>query len=152
MQCCILVNINFLFPFCIHTYTVTRGFITDLNLKAGSTFIEIKWSRPPIQPIHYSVSTSCKATWTNSANTIKSEEVPGDRKSTVVTGLYPRSKCEVKFIAVYNPASLDTGIFRTVSTKKAGRRKFLFVIQTLISINCNNILTKHMLKYIPTYI
>ena len=74
--------------------------------------------------------------WSKRVNAFESEKVPGDEESTVVTDLYPWSECEVKFIAVYNPASLDAGIIRTVITRKDGRRRFLVVMQTLISSNC----------------
>ena len=97
--------------------------IHDLSLFSGSDYVELIWTCPRFPPGSYQVSYMC---------TVKDRfMLKHDKKNYItkniqylssgttsfrISDLRPRSKCTLILLAVYNRASIDSGITITGAT------------------------------------
>lgn len=87
--------------------------------------IEISWDLAQFKPIHFEISFSCRLMCDSTPYQKARSFLQPSSVAFTQTGLYPGSVCEVELVALYNPASIDSGL--------------KMVAYTLISsrLNCN---------------
>ena len=93
--------------------------IHNVSTTAGTDFIDITWSVPSILPWMYKISISCWLLCTEIEYKWARFDTSPYRTTQNVDGLLPGSICTFILQAVYNPASVDDGIVRTVLTMNA---------------------------------
>ena len=98
-----------------------RGVATTLMIKnvsttAGADFIQMIWSKPKIAPDSYRVNIACWLMHTKTIYVRVTVEASPLDKMLTIDKLIPGSRCVITLHAIYNPASIDDGIARTIST------------------------------------
>ena len=95
----------------------TRLMIHVYSIATGLDFIELKWTNPKFSPERYQLKYMCamKSTSKSKAGNInyfvnKTINLSSVTTSVIIFDLHPSSICTVILLAVYNPASMDTGI------------------------------------------
>ena len=100
----------------------TTLMIKNVSVTAGADFIQMIWCTPKIAPSSYRVNVSCWLMYTKTKYVrMTVEETPLDTMLTV-DKLIPGSRCVITLYAIYNPASIDDGIARTISTLNSSVR------------------------------
>ena len=94
----------------------TALMIRKVSVTAGDTFIHITWSAPKFHPASYQVNVACCLIHTETEYMQEIFEVISFDTMLTVNNLFPGSHCVFTFRAIYNPASIDHGITRTIST------------------------------------
>ena len=92
------------------------------------TQLVIIWTRPEFQPYLYKQKTSCKLLCDHRTYYLNEALLNGAETMTTLHALRPGSVCLIKHKAVYNPASIDSGITLTAHTHYSSKRlmiKFL---------------------------
>ena len=74
------------------------------------------WTNPEFQPYLHKQTTSCKLLCDNRTYYINEALLNGKQTLTTLYALRPGSVCLIKHIAVFNPASIDSGITLTAHT------------------------------------
>ena len=96
----------------------------------GSDFVHLKWKIPKYLPDRYRLRYSCKLSMqVNHYIQATIENIMCNSIGLKISGLNPQSTCVLTVFAIYNPASIDSGITVILKTLKKG--KF-----TLLSKNC----------------
>ena len=109
----------------IFIYLATKQMISTLPLTTGSDYIELNWTRPKFIPVKYLLHvqyTSFKNARKGCVKT-NSQCLSSDTTSIKISDLRPKSVCVLILLAVYNPASIDSGIMITGKTLDAGTSK-----------------------------
>ena len=95
----------------------TEGMIHSHSVKSGSDYVELIWTRPKFFPKRYQLIDVCtkKPTCTHRHKnstyvTKRMQNLSSDCNSVKISDLRPSSICILLLLAVYNPASIDTGI------------------------------------------
>ena len=111
---------------CIFTFNptlATSRMISTPTHISGSNYIQLKWTCPNYRPELYEFKYVCVVK--NSSGNLSSRKNIIKTKtqflnfgscSAKITDLRPRSICVLNLIAIYNPASSDTGIVIIVTT------------------------------------
>ena len=93
------------------------------SLVSGSDYVELNWTHPNFLPERYQVTYKCimKATATPKFGMkyhvmTNTQYLSSGTTSFRISGLRPSSTWKLILIAVYNRASIDSGITRTGST------------------------------------
>ena len=90
--------------------------IQNVSAFAGTDFFDIFWSPPSIPPMTYRINVACRLL----CNNMEYNRAKVNRRPYLTTqnvdNLLPGSACTFTLLAVYNPASIDSGITRTVFT------------------------------------
>ena len=93
------------------------------NLTYGSDYVELHWTHPKFLPERYKLKYmfTMKHTCTpnydrNIYETRDTQSLTTDTNSFRISGLRPSSICKLNLVAVYNPASIDSGIEITTTT------------------------------------
>ena len=95
--------------------------IKNVSATAGANFIEIVWSTPKLLPMSYQVNVICRLLYNDiEYKRVEFEAMPLDRVLTLPS-LLPGSHCVFTLHAIYNPASIDNGITRTVFTLRSSK-------------------------------
>ena len=91
--------------------------VSELEYQAASTFITLKWRGPIFPPYRYMQHTICQM-WYESQITYLDQRIVLQRiaKGSVVDKLIPASPCTITLFAIYNRASIDSGLTVKVST------------------------------------
>ena len=105
----------------ISTHVATRLMIKDLSIQRGATFIKLQWSAPDFGPYFYLQRTSCMLWHQRVPYRFFQKVIVSSATSNLVSGLKPGSRCEIRFRAVYNVATLDPGIIIIASTPIGGK-------------------------------
>lgn len=84
----------------------------------GFHFVEISWDVPDYEPDHFQLTASCTLICDDTSYVYKNSSVtvPSSATSGFLHNLLPGSVCQVKFLAVYNPSTIDPGIKLTAFT------------------------------------
>ena len=108
--------------------TATTLMVKNVSAAAGTHFIEIVWTPPKLLPMSYQVNVVCRLLC--NGKEYKRERLEATPLDTIQTigKLYPRSHCVYTLLAIYNPASVDDGITRTVLTLNASKYKTIHTI------------------------
>ena len=95
----------------------TAKMISSHFVDSGPDYVKLNWTQPKFLPERYQVTYVCilKPTCTPSPNTsryivTRTQNLSSDTTSITVSNLHQRSTCMLILLAVYNPASIDTGI------------------------------------------
>ena len=84
--------------------------------------ITLSWDKPEYLPQSYKWDLSCTLLCGNTVYITQSVTVNSSETEDYITNLLPGSHCVIKFLAVYNPASLDVGLANIVYTKEKGEQ------------------------------
>ena len=100
-------------------YTATSLLIKSFSVKYESHSMQMMWLKPYLLPTGYRLLLSCKNVTSDQIYTEKEQYLISDDVFVFTYGIYPNSRCETNFLAMYNPASIDRGISRTILTSPA---------------------------------
>ena len=113
-------------------YLATKQMICTHSLTTGSDYIALNWTRPKFLPEKYILNVQCASSLKPTC-TFKSDKnkyvrtnaqcLTSDTTSVTISELRPKSVCMLLLIAVYNPASIDSGIVITGKTLNEGTSK-----------------------------
>ena len=84
--------------------------------------VTLSWDKPEYLPQIYEWDMLCMLFCANSAYVNWPDTVNPSETEEHITNLLPGSRCLIKFLAVYNPASLDVGLANIVYTKEKGEQ------------------------------
>ena len=97
--------------------------IHDYSISSGLDYVELNWTHPKFLPERYQLKYVCTMKPTSESKHVKSDYI---RKRTTklssyttiykIADLHPSTICNLILLAVYNPASIDKGIFMTQTT------------------------------------
>ena len=97
--------------------------ISSHSISSGPDYVKLNWTHPKFQPERYQMKYVCTmkpaCTPRNDTNhyvTTKTQSISWETTFVTVSNLRPSSKCMLFLVAVYNPASIDTGIAITGTT------------------------------------
>ena len=83
----------------------------------GRDYVKVNWTHPKYEPDRYQIKYVCtmKPKYTLSSDTLNyvttnMQNLSSDTTSFTIFDLRPSSICVLILLAVYNPASIDTGI------------------------------------------
>ena len=88
----------------------------------GVDFVRIDWSYAVHKPDKYVLSFSCTVNPEKhdcEDVSAKATDIKSETTSFTLLGLLPGTVCVIKLFAVYNPASIDSGIMLITSTTTA---------------------------------
>ena len=94
----------------------TSLMVKNVLVTAGVEFVDIFWSTPTLLPMSYKVNIICQLL--HNGIEYKRVKIAAAPQDTVlnVPSLLPGSHCMVTLQAIYNPASIDSGITHNVFT------------------------------------
>ena len=118
---------------------------------SGSDYVELNWIHPKFLPEKYRLKYFCTVNSTSNPNQTKndfiienSQNLSSDTTDVRISELRPSSICVLFLLAVYNPASIDSGIaIRGMTSCENSSKKNLFrsfhnishLLQTTANIN-----------------
>ena len=128
----------------------TTQMIRTHSLAFGSDYVKLNWTQPNFLPEIYELNYMCsmRSTCTpnfamNNSVTTSAQNLSSETTSVTVSDLCPSSICMLFLLAVYNPASIDSGIWiRGTTLREGGSEGNLyyvfsdFMIKNLSSIIC----------------
>ena len=91
-------------------YSATKHMTTFDTVFPGKFQVMISWTPPKFLPIRYTHTVSCKLLCDSATYYLTETVTISQMVSTIFHLALPGSLCMVKFVAVYNPASIDPGI------------------------------------------
>ena len=104
-------------------YLATSRMISSHSIASGSDYVKVNWTHLQFPPERYqlkyvcSVKTACTPSHDTSHYVVaKAQNISLDTTSVTISNLCPCSSCMLILLAVYNPASIDTGIMITGTT------------------------------------
>ena len=110
-------------PNSFHLHVATAQMIHSHSVASGQDYVKLNWTHPKFQPERYHLKHVCTmmptCTPRNDTNqyiTTRTQNLSSDTTSVTVSDLRPSSICMLILLAVYNPASIDSGIAITGST------------------------------------
>ena len=117
--------------------------IENIQIFGASDHIDIKWDSPKYDPVIYKFQYSCGPK-SGGPNYITSPVFPLSSYQTGVRlpHLRPSSVCQVRLVAIYNPASLDPGLLLDATTFDKGNyfyfanATFFFLFHVVSSLQC----------------
>ena len=86
----------------------------DIIIK--NNLFHIFWTPPKYLPLQYEVTTSCRYFCDERTYILKETAIDPSQTSAIIENIQPGSKCLMKLISVYNPASIDPGIVLSAQT------------------------------------
>ena len=117
----------------------TRLMVLGLRYQSATTFIKITWLAPAFVPYRYRQHTVCHM-WYDSQNIYLDQRIilPRNARESTVNNLIPSSPCTITLRAVYNRASIDSGVKINVST--LGDSEFMCTtIYMLMLLACKSV-------------
>lgn len=107
--------------------------IPNCSLTSGSDYVELMWNSPQYPPSTYKVTYLCiiNCTWMPNRGidrivNLTTSNLTSEDTSIRVRKLNSKSICTLKLVAVYNPASTDSGIAIIYKTPTGNTSKFTF--------------------------
>ena len=88
--------------------------IKNVAFYTYSMHIWLKWSRPTFPPYFYLQTIICKLRFQRCPYLKSTFTLERYATSSHIGFIIPESECQIKLTAVYNPASLDPGIYMSV--------------------------------------
>ena len=116
----------------------TTRMIRNHSLASGMDYVELNWTHPKFLPERYQLKYMCtmKPTCAPNHNINQSvmtnvQSLSSNTTSVRVIDLRRSSICMLFLLAVYNPASIDSGIwvFGTTLSEDASKRNLYYVIK-----------------------
>ena len=111
--------------FIFYPSLATSQMISTATHTFGPNYIQLMWTWPKYFPEEYKLKYVCvmsnpSGNLSSSMDIIKTMTrfLTSDSCSIKISDLRPNTMCFLNLIAVYNPASSDTGIVITVTTSK----------------------------------
>ena len=95
-------------------YSATELMIKNITFYAYSKCIRLKWSPPSFPPYFYFQTITCNLLFHRRHYLQSTFTLERDATSSRIGFLEPESECQIKLRAVYNPATLDPGIYMSV--------------------------------------
>ena len=105
----------------------TSLMIKNVSATAGNNFINIVWVLSNFLPMSYKVELICWLMFSGEKYRNKTYTVSQLHTSLFIEDLLQRSQCVYTLFAIYNPASIDEGITKTVYTVTAGKGAYILV-------------------------
>ena len=102
--------------------TATALMIKDYRVDTTYDSLTLSWSTPEYLPEVYKWDVSCMLLCQNTVYIGGSGIASPLETKHYSPKLHPGSRCVTKFLAIYNPASLDAGLTNTVYTKEKGEQ------------------------------
>ena len=102
--------------------------IKDFTVDTTYDTVTIRWDKPEYLPQLYEWTLSCTLACGNPPYVKQSVNIGSSETQDFISNLIPGSCCEIRFFAVYNPASLDSGLAKTVYTKEKGEQSMFINI------------------------
>ena len=112
--------------------------IRNHSLASGMDYVELNWTHPKFLPERYQLKYMCTMKRTcapnhniNQSVMTNAQNLSSNTTSVRVFDLRPSSICMLFLLAVYNPASIDSGIWvfgRTLS-EDTSKRNLYYVIK-----------------------
>ena len=108
---------NSLIPYAVlFTHAATEILVKNLRTLRGFDHVALRWDSPQYEPASYEVRYSCKAVGKEvSFISNFTEMLESNATQFLLTNLPQDIRCTLTLIAIYNPASIDTGITVSVS-------------------------------------
>ena len=103
-------------------YTATALMIHYLSITTTTDTVTVRWNKPEFLPESYHRTISCKHANEKNAYLQESINISSTKTEDIIPNLRPGSHCELRFFAVYNPASLDDGLSYMINTKEQGEK------------------------------
>ena len=116
---------------CVSSFIATSIMISDVYANVSKQDIILSWQKPRYTPEMYKCFVFCKTLY--STLSFSAEVIPG-KESINVAQPQPGSICYITFLAVYNQASLDTGIKLVVTLPNEGTCIIYLYIHSCIYI------------------
>ena len=122
--------------------------IRTRSLSSGLDYLKLNWTHPTFLPERYELMYVCTMRAKsipflkmNNSIIINSQNLSSDTTSVYISDLHPISICTIFLLAVYNPASLDSGMWIIGRTLDEAKSKIKFSIIYVISdfiiiLNC----------------
>ena len=117
----------------------TAQMISSHSVASGPGNVKLNWTPPKFEPERYQLNYVCtmKPTCTPRNDTnhyimTKTQNVSSDTTSVTISDLPPSSICMLILLAVYNPASIDTGIVISGTTLDEDTRNIVSGLHYLI--------------------
>ena len=111
--------------------------ISNVSVTSGFDYVELRWNIPRYPPERYKVTYLCSinCTWISNCGidrivnlTTSNKHVTPKNNFIKLPKPTPKCICTLKLVAVYNPASIDSGIVITYKALAAANTsKFTFV-------------------------
>ena len=119
MYISVIARVIFLFYF----NAATSLMINPRQTESRPDFIEVKWDSPLHKPLAYKAAFVCTLIG-NKSNylSFQLKNMDSETSSIRVSKLLPETICKMKLIAVYNPASIDSGITFEATTSSKQRK------------------------------
>lgn len=127
--CCIVENTTACMQprVCIYnckSLLATALMITFHSVSSGMDYIQVHWTLPKYAPERYQLRYSCQSRSTflcrdggdYVTGTMQSLNENFNTTEIKISELHPSSVCKLNLLAVYNPASIDSGIDITATT------------------------------------
>ena len=102
--------------------------IKDFMVDTTYDTVTISWVKPEYLPQLYKWTLSCTLACGNTSYITQSVTFGSSETQHFISNLFPGSCCEIRFFAVYNPASLDSGLVKPVYTKEKGEQSMFIKI------------------------
>ena len=107
----------------LFVFLATVQMIHAHSVASGSDYVELNWTRPNFQPERYQLKYVCTSkpmcTFSDDINNYirtQAQNLSSDTTFFTILNLRPCSICMLFLLAVYNPASIDSGLAITGST------------------------------------
>ena len=104
-------------------YLATTQMIGADSVASGPHYIELNWFHPKFRPERYQLNYVCTMKPTcmpdhdmNNYVMTKTQNLSSDSTSVTISDIRSSSICMLILLAVYNPASIDSGIALTGTT------------------------------------
>ena len=131
--------------------------IQDYSLATGLEFVELNWTRPSFLPERYQLKYMCTMRGTSENEIVNDTYIFAKTKSlcSVATSarmsdLLPSYICTVILLAVYNPASIDSGIeikgvtlYKHTSKKNSDLSNFILTLGYCLKCMCTILYPSH---------
>ena len=96
--------------------------IKTLETTANLNYVRVEWRRPKFEPMYYKLSYSCKLKHDVTDYISKKFILIDSNEFTYkIRSVFPDSLCKLTLHAVYNLASVDSGITTTGMTISSGK-------------------------------
>lgn len=107
---------------CTFHFIATAKMIQEIIVTQLLYSIEVRWIPPIFKPLYLELRTSCRLSCSDRIYFMNETLIPPFHTWTTISDLRPNTVCTVRLKALYNPASIDSGmtkIVRTLSTSKS---------------------------------
>ena len=106
---------------CTFHSSATKLMTTFNEVISGANQLEVSWTIPTYFPYYYMQTASCTLLCDEGTYYLHEVLIPGRQYSNTINELEPGSVCLIKQLAIYNPASIDSGIGLVAHTLQSSK-------------------------------